>query len=148
MKLDLIIPSTEQVLTGGLSVPVARRGQRWSETCLGRYAKEQGVYVIHHAERVKYVGKTDGPTMSFGMRLRREFQENASEGRHIFPKLAGLRVPPDIKVFFFVSEEIRDLVVPTGLTLADTQRIAVLETALIQVWKPDFQSDQGLNEAV
>src|ERR1035437_9798975 len=52
----------------------------------------------HYGGSIKYVGKSGSPSMSYGMRLRREFQETASGGKHIYPKLALLSVPPDIMV--------------------------------------------------
>lgn len=139
MKVEVQIPPKDKVLAGGYSVPLARKGATWSENSLGTHAKDQGVYVIHHAGRVKYVGKTDGPSMSFGIRLRREFQETASQRKHIYPKLEALKVPPDIKVYFFPTEEIRSLVSAEGTTLTDIQRIAILEVVLEQMYEPEFQ---------
>lgn len=147
MTLTVTIPRIEEVLNAGVPVPVARKGQRWSGDCLGSHAKDRGVYVIHHSGHVKYVGKTDGPTMSFGMRLRREFQETAAKGRHIYPKLERLTVPPDIKVFFFAAGRVGDLVSPEGFLLKDTQTIAILETVLIQVWNPEFQAQETAIDA-
>ena len=69
---------------------IAIKGVTWKASCLGECAKENGVYIIHHGGSIVYVGKTGSPTMSYGDRLRREFQEGASSGRHIFPKLAAL----------------------------------------------------------
>jgi hypothetical protein len=46
--------------------------------------------MIHHAGAIKYVGKTDAPTMSYGTRLRREFAESTSSRRHNYPKLVLL----------------------------------------------------------
>lgn len=139
MKIEVHIPPEEKVLTSGYTVPLARKGTRWSQDLLGPHANDQGVYVIHHAGTVKYVGKTDGPSMSFGIRLRREFQETASQRRHIYPKLELLKVPPDIKVFFFTGEEIRSFVTAEDAPLTDTQRIAIFETALSQMYDPEFQ---------
>ncbi len=127
-------------MKGGYSVPLARKGDTWSEESLGQFAKDQGVYVIHHDGVVKYVGKTDGPSMSFGMRLRREFQETASQRRHIYPKLEALKVPPDIKGYFFPAERIRSLVSADVTTMTDTQRIEIFEVVLAQVYKPEFQA--------
>jgi hypothetical protein len=70
----------------------------WTESCLSESAKLTGVYVIHHGGSIKYVGKTGSPSMSYGMRLRREFQETASSGKDIYLELALLAVPPEIKV--------------------------------------------------
>lgn len=139
VKIQVQIPSKKKVLAGGSPVPLAPKGVKWSENSLGRYAKDQGVYVIHHGGKIKYVGKTDGPTMSFGVRLRREFQETAAQGRHIYPKLEALRVPPDIRVCFFPVEKVRSLVSASHVQWGDTQRTAVLEVVLIQVYKPEFQ---------
>jgi len=139
MKLEVDIPAKETILTAGYPVRVARRGERWSERCLGASCKEQGVYVIHHNGTIKYIGKTDGPQMSFGMRLRREFQESASQGKHIFPLLAALSVPPEVFVFVFPAERIRDAVRLDGVKLSDFRRIQIFETVLIQLYEPEFQ---------
>lgn len=147
VKIEVEIPGKDKVLAGGYSVPLARKGDTWSGKSLGHYAKDKGVYIIHHAGTVKYVGKTDRPSMSFGMRLRREFQETASQRRHIYPKLEALKVPPEIKVYFFTSEEIRGLVSGTSIPLTDMQRIAIFETALVQVYEPEFQAYSLSGEA-
>jgi hypothetical protein len=109
------------------------------ESCLGEKAKETGVYVIHHAGLIKYVGKTNAPTMSFGMRLRREFQESASGGKHPYPRLAALAVPPEIMVTLFPGSDLKRLVRPSGMTLGSLEAIEIFETALIQVYDPEFQ---------
>lgn len=138
MQIKVKIPPKKKVLAGGYSVPVARKGKTWTESTLGFHAKQKGVYVIHHGGKIKYVGKTDGPKTSFGIRLRREFQEGASQRRHIYPKLKKLKVPPDIMVYFFTTEEIRSLVSATDVRLTDTQRIAILEIVLQQAYKSQF----------
>jgi len=106
---------------------------------LGPNKKKQGVYVIFHGDQVIYVGKTDGPSMSFGMRLRREFQETASSNRHIYPKLAALPTPPNIQVSMLSTLEIRKMVSLNGLILADADLIGPCETILIAAYKPAFQ---------
>ncbi|MGH9515829.1 MAG: hypothetical protein ACRD3P_09165 [Terriglobales bacterium] len=102
-------------------------------------AKETGVYVIHHAGNIKYVGKTDSPTMSFGARLRREFQEGASGGRHNYPKLAALTIPPEILVSFFSAKAVGELVKMEGFTLSGFGKIRILEIALTHTYNPEFQ---------
>ena len=67
------------------------------------------MYVIHHAGVIKYVGNTNGPTISSGERLRRQFQQGASSGKHNYPKLAWLPSPPDIMVSVFSSQTIDEL---------------------------------------
>ena len=81
LVIEIDLPEREEIIQSGCPVPIARRGERWNSSCLGAMSKEKGVYVIHHNETVIYVGKTDGRSMGFGMRLRREFQENAAQGK-------------------------------------------------------------------
>jgi len=139
MQIQFSVPPSQSLLTAALPVPIAKRGESWSEACLGPNKKNQGVYVIFHGEQVIYVGKTDGPSMSFGMRLRREFQETASSGRHIYPKLAALTTPPDIHVSMLSTLEIRKMVSLSDLVLSDADLIGPCETILIAAYKPAFQ---------
>jgi hypothetical protein len=139
MRLTIDIPDPNDVVSKGCPVPLAPDGTRWSESCLGKNAKETGVYVIHHAGIIKYVGKTDSPSMSYGMRLRREFQESASSGKHNYPKLSLLRVPPDVMVSFFPATAINALVQAEGVTLDIVGKIQVFEIALAHAYDPEFQ---------
>ena len=140
MTFGITVPSQRELLSAACSVRIARRGESWSESCLGIGSKDQGVYIIHHAGKIKYVGKTDGASMSFGMRLRREFQESAAGGRHIFPKLAALSVPPDINVCLLSANAIRKLISVDGVTVTDAQLIPIYEAVLIQAYRPEFQT--------
>jgi hypothetical protein len=93
----------------------------------------------HYGGSIKYVGKSGSPSMSYGMRLRREFQETASGGKHIYPKLALLSVPPDIMVSFFSAKDIERLVTTEGMSLNSFEKIEVFETAAIHAYQPEFQ---------
>jgi hypothetical protein len=139
MRLTIDIPDPQQAISQACAVPLAIKGVTWKESCLGKQAKESGVYVIHHGGAIKYVGKTGSPGMSFGMRLRREFQQTASSDRHIYPKLALLTVPPDIMVSFFSGKDIEKLVSAEGMTLNGFQKIEIFETATIHAYHPHFQ---------
>jgi hypothetical protein len=139
MRVETEIPPKEQVIRDGCPVILSRKGIKWTESRLGKMAKEMGVYVIHHGGNIKYVGKTGSPSMSFGMRLRREFQQSASAGKHIYPKLASLTVPPEIMVSFFPSATVEKLVRASGMDLGTLGAIEILETILIQAYHPDFQ---------
>ncbi len=139
MRIVIDVPPKDVPLSGGCEVPVTCSGHLWSEGCLGKYANERGVYVHHHAGSIKYVGKTETQDMCFGKRLRREFTEGGSGGRHIYPKLTALLTPPAIRTYFFTTEAIRGLVATRDLVLSDAQRIAIFETVLIQVYQPEFQ---------
>jgi hypothetical protein len=139
MRLVVDIPEPKEAIKQACPIPLAARGVRWKQSCLGRLAKATGVYVIHHDGVIKYVGKTDGPTMSYGARLRRQFQESASSGKHNYPKLLLLTRPPDIMVSFFPAKEIDQLVKAEGVTLNLWGKVEVFETALIHAYNPEFQ---------
>jgi hypothetical protein len=139
VRLIIDVPEPNEAVSQSCPVPRATKGTAWKESCLGDWAKLTGVYVIHHAGTIKYVGKTGSPSMSYGMRLRREFQETASSGKHIYPKLALLSVPPDIMVAFFSGKAIEQLVHAEGLTLNSFEKIELFEVALINAYRPEFQ---------
>lgn len=139
MQIGFTVPRSQDLLKSACTVPIARRGESWSEACLGAEGKNQGVYVIFHGDKVIYVGKTDGPSMSFGMRLRREFQETAAKGRHIYPTLAALTTPPNIQVAMLSTSQIRSLVSLNGLALTDADLVLPCEAVLIAVYKPVLQ---------
>lgn len=146
MKIKIELPSKKEILARGIPVKVAREGELWSKKQLGKYANNQGIYIIHHGGSIKYVGRTDKPTQAlikysqFGERLRREFHAKASQKRHIYKKLEQLEVPPHIKVSFFPLDKMREIIL--GENLHDRGRVAVLEQALIHVYKPKFQESE------
>jgi hypothetical protein len=139
MRLTIDIPDSQQAVQMACPVPLAIKSVTWKESCLGKQAKESGVDVIHHGGAIMYVGKTGSPGMSFGARLRREFQQTASGDRHLYPKLALLTVPPDIMVSFFSGKEIDKLVSAEGMTLNGFEKIEIFEIAAIHAYRPDFQ---------
>jgi len=139
MRVEIEIPPKDLTISSGCEIALAGKGVTWKESCIGAKVKETGVYVIHHGGRIKYVGKTNGPSMSFGMRLRREFQESASGGKHLYPQLASLTVPPAIMVSLFSSTEVQQLVRAPDLNLSGYQAVEIFETVLIHTYCPDFQ---------
>jgi hypothetical protein len=139
MRVEIEIPTKDQTISEAYHVAIAGKGAPWKESCLGEKARDSGVYVIHHGGDIKYVGKTNGPAMSFGIRLRREFQESASGGKHIYPKLVSLTTPPPILVSLFPSATVEKLVRVSGIKLGSHQIIEIFETVLIQAYQPEFQ---------
>jgi hypothetical protein len=139
MKLQIELPEPDEILKQGCPVPIARQKESWSPTCLGKMAKERGVYVIHHAGIILYVGKTDGPAMNFGRRLRAEFRELSSRDRHIYPKLSTLQVLPNIMVHCFTVSDIKKRVKTDGRQFKSFQLIGIFETAMICHLEPSFQ---------
>lgn len=139
VRVEISLPPSAELLKTLWDVPLARRGEGWSERCLGPEGKKQGVYVIHHGEKVIYVGKTDGQSMTFGVRLRREFQESASGRRHIFPTLSRLTIPPSLRVCLLPTDVLRGMVKVHGAKLSDVDLIRICECVLIATYRPELQ---------
>lgn len=141
MSFTIKIPTLQAILEKGLPVALAPRGSSWSEIPLGDARNEIGVYVIHHGGVIKHVGKTNGKKMSFGMRLRRHFQETAA-GEHTYPRLATINTPPEIQVSLFGLNEIIKFVFFEKEIKAPwlAEVIPLFESALIVALEPEFQN--------
>lgn len=139
MKIEILIPSLAELFQNGCPVQLALKGKSWFKSQLGNYAKEKGIYILYHQGVVKYIGKTDGPSMSFGMRLRREFQESASQGKHIYPKLAQLSSEYPIMAYFLTLSDVKKHILVSGGILTNENLNVIFEQVLIQVYKPEFQ---------
>ena len=137
MRIEIEIPLKEEVLQVGENVRVAPNGESWSGKQLGEHARDSGVYIIHHGGSIKYVGQAFG--LSFAERLRREFHERAALGGHIYPKLAKLTVPPEIKVTLFPLSKVGELVTAREGKLDNRGRAAIFEQAMIHAYRPEFQ---------
>ncbi len=145
-KIEVLIPDQADILSRGIDVSLADRGVPWGQNQLGQNAGRRGVYIIHQSGAVLYVGKTGGKKMTFGIRLRREFQRSAAQDRHIYPKLAKLPRSQPIKVSLLPQDDtwVRSLVKTDGVILSDYElsdyeRTSILEQALIASYKPRFQ---------
>lgn len=137
-KIEINIPSKTNILNSGVPVNISPKDHSWYQSILGDDAKEKGVYVIHHNGKIMYVGKTDGAKMTFGIRLRRHFQESAA-GKHTYPRLRKLNNPPTICVSMYSLEKIKSLVVSNIKNGNDIHLIPLFEAALISAYKPEFQ---------
>lgn len=138
MKIEITIPTLEEVLRLGFDVPVAPRGTKWKSSRLRSGANLTGVYVIHHGGGVKYIGKTNAPRMSFARRVREHFCE--ASGGHIYSKVAALSVPPVVRVSLFSLDAIDKLVKVHDGYFGPLQKSEVFETAMIMALNPIFQS--------
>jgi len=137
--MNITIPDKKEIFKSSVSVPIAPRGVSWSQSCLGNIASEKGVYIILYRNSIQYIGKTNGPTMSFGMRLRRHFQESAAGNKHTYPKLMRLNTPPAIKVKMIPLYEIKNYISHNISSTNDLDLIPLFEAALIVAYKPKFQ---------
>lgn len=140
MDIKINVPTQENTVGNSFPVNIARRGERWKQSQLGQHANEKGIYIIHHNSTIKYVGSTVGTTMTFGVRLRREFQYSAAQGKHIYPKLSQLFTPPDIKVSLINLEKVNSLIESIDFGIDAMGKVLILEQTLIAVYKPEFQT--------
>lgn len=144
MRFSIEIPTRTTIIGKGIPVALAPRGSSWSELYLGKQRNEIGVYVIHHKGTIKYVGKTNGKKMSFGMRLRRHFQE-AAAGEHTYPRFSEIETPPEIQVSLFSLSEIKKLVTFERAIQEPwlTEIVPLFESALIVALEPEFQTGRA-----
>lgn len=79
--------------------------------------------------------------MSFGVRLRRHFQESAAGG-HTYPRFAEINTPPEIQVSLFDLSEIKKHIA-CEKEIKESWLIEIIplfESALIVALEPEFQS--------
>ena len=140
MRFEVTTPARAAIVRRGIPVEIAPRGTSWSELPLGVARSSIGVYIIHHGGVVKYVGKTSGPKMDFGTRLRRHFQESAA-GDHTYPRLNIIETPPQIQVSLYGSEEILRFVSFKGKGVFSDRGVIIqlFEAAIIIAVRPEFQ---------
>lgn len=138
MFFRIRVPTKKRIIADGVDVHLSPIRQSWSPYQLGEKRARIGVYIIHHNCVIKYVGKTNGPTMNFGVRLRRHFQQQAA-GKHTYPRLKCLNQPPCIQVTMIELSEIQEYVEYNVKGLDLIKLIPIFETALICAFEPEFQ---------
>jgi hypothetical protein len=148
MKFEISMPSIESILERGINVPISPKGHSWNQGVLGEKSRSKGVYIIHQHKNIQYVGKTSGDKMSFGMRLRRHFQEVAA-GKHTYPRLLALSETGPIQVSLFDIGEILELIRTESKKsiLWTKDYISLFEAGLIITLEPKFQTiDEPLDD--
>jgi len=82
MRIDL--PSKEQLISGGIVIPLAPKGDSWSKKSLQGFSKKSGVYIHYCDDEIIYVGQTtSGKRGTFGDRMRREFHETSASNDYL-----------------------------------------------------------------
>lgn len=143
MQIIVDIPSSRTLRQLAIQVPLARIGEPWSPTVLGPNATAKGVYVIFQGDGVLYVGKTQRNKMNFGTRLRREFTESGSQGKHIYPKLVNqvMSHASPLLVACLPLAEIKSWWQCRGGSLNDEAITLVTEQLLIGAFSPRLQPE-------
>lgn len=135
MRLTIEVPTREDVTATGFVVPVAPRGTSWLSGCLEDHANRSGVYVLHTAGQILYVGKTtEGDHGNFGDRLRRHFHGPSASNSATHRLLAAQAAP--IRAHLLDLDAIDVLVTVEDGALTRERKALVLEQVLIGLFAP------------
>lgn len=135
MNVSLSIPTKAQVISGGFLVTAASLNESWSKSQLGHYADKSGVYILHSAGEILYVGKTTtGDFGNFGERLRRHFQQSSSQNSQVHQLLAAL--PGEIRAYLLDLEDISMMIDAASASLSPERKALVMEQVLIGIYQP------------
>jgi hypothetical protein len=136
MEIKVKIPIKADIVFQGFPVTTSPAGTTWKKEQLGDYANRSGVYVHHCEGKILYVGKTTtGQWGTFSERLRREFQEKASNNSSLYQLLLGQTKV--IRTFLLDLDDI-DMMVDSGSVQMTKERKAlIMEQILIGVFLPE-----------
>ena len=133
MRIDL--PSKEELISGGIVIPLAPKGDSWSKKSLGVFSKKSGVYIHYCDGEIIYVGQTTlGKRGTFGDRMRREFHETSASNDYLH---RFIKEHVDcVKTRFLDLDEIDKIVITDTITLTPQRKALILEQILIGQYEP------------
>jgi excinuclease UvrABC nuclease subunit len=135
MNISLSIPTKAQVFSGGFRVATAGLNEPWSKSQLGAYADKSGVYILHSDGAILYVGKTtSGEFGNFGERLRRHFQQAASQNGRVHQILVAQT--GEIRAYLLDLEDISMMIDAASMNLSPERKALVMEQVLIGIYQP------------
>jgi excinuclease UvrABC nuclease subunit len=135
LTITIRVPEAAAIMDGGLPVATAGAGDSWSKVQLGEYEARRGVYIHHTSARIIYVGKaTSGRHGTFGERLRREFQERASQNSDLHQLLVAEGAA--IRTHFITFEELDAMVSGERLVVSQERKALIMEQVLIGIHDP------------
>ena len=133
MKVNL--PTKEELLSKGIVIPLAPRGEGWSKKFLGIFSKRSGVYIHYCDDEIVYIGQTTmGKRGTFGDTMRREFHETSASNDYLH---RFIKEHQDcVKTRFLDLEEIDKIVDSGEIELTPQRKALILEQILIGQYKP------------
>ena len=135
MNVNLSVPTKAQVISGGFPIITAGLDEPWSKSQLGAYADRSGVYILHAAGAILYVGKTTtGDFGNFGERLRRHFQQAASQNSNLHQILVSQTA--EIRAYLLDLEDISMMIDAASMSLSSERKALVMEQVLIGIYQP------------
>ena len=137
MEISFNVPEKQDILSKGESINVSPRGTRWTKDCLGHYADLRGVYVHHSNNEILYIGQTvKGKYGTFGERLRREFQETASQDSNLYQLLEKTQEGHQIKTACYDLDKIDGLITDSSNRLSKENKALIFEELMIGIFQP------------
>jgi excinuclease UvrABC nuclease subunit len=133
MKINL--PTKEELLSKGIVIPLAPKGEGWSKKSLGVFSRRSGVYVHYCNDEIIYVGQTTaGKRGNFGDRMRREFHETSASNDYLH---RFIKEHVDcVRTRFLDLEEVDKIVDGDGIELTPQRKALILEQILIGQYEP------------
>jgi excinuclease UvrABC nuclease subunit len=136
MEIKVKIPLKADIIFNGIPVSVSPAGTEWLGSQLGDYYNKSGVYIHHANNKVLYVGKTtSGQWATFAERLRRQFQEKASQNSLLYKLL--LRQTAVVRTVMFDLGDL-DMMIDSGsVQLSKETKALIMEQILIGIFQPE-----------
>lgn len=140
MNISLSVPTKAQVISGGFPLSCAGANESWAKSQLGAYGDRSGVYVLHSAGAILYVGKTTtGDFGTFGERLRRHCQFSASQNSRVHQLIVTQTAP--VYAYLLDLEDISMMIDAASMTLSPERKALVMEQVPIGVYQPPWNID-------
>jgi excinuclease UvrABC nuclease subunit len=134
------VPTKAQVISGGFPLTCAGPNASWAKSQLGHYADRSGVYILHAAGAILYVGKTTtGDFGTFGERLRRHCQFSASQNSRVHQLLVAQETP--VYAYLLDLEDISMMIDAASMSLSPERKALVMEQILIGIYQPPWNID-------
>lgn len=133
MRVNL--PTKEHLISGGIVIPLAPKGDSWSKKSLGSFSKKSGVYIHYCDDEIIYVGQTtSGRRGTFGDRMRREFHETSASNDYLHRFIRDHL--ECVRTRFLDLDEIDKIVITETIELAPQRKALILEQILIGQYEP------------
>ena len=133
MRVNL--PTKEELISGGIVIPLAPRGVSWSKKSLGDFRKQSGGYIHSCNQELIYVGQTtSGRRGTFVDRMRREFHETSASNDYLHRFIKEHL--ECVKTRFLDLDEIDKIVITETIELTPQRKALILEQILIGQYEP------------
>jgi len=133
--MNINLPTKEELLSKGIVIPLAPKGEGWSKKSLGIFSRRSGVYVHYCDDEIVYIGQTtSGKRGTFGDRMRREFHETSASNDYLH---RFIKVHVDcVRTRFIDLDEVDKIVDGGEIELTPQRKALILEQVLIGQYRP------------